>query len=116
MKLNEYQNRAKTFARYTDPQYAFTNLFAEAGEVAGKIAKVERGDKVTVDQFGPINAIVHNEELRQAVKAELGDVLWQLSECCRQLSFTLEEVAQSNIDKLSGRKERGTIKGEGDNR
>lgn len=32
------------------------------------------------------------------------------------LNISVEEVMQKNIDKLTSRKERGVIKGEGDNR
>lgn len=52
----------------------------------------------------------------QAVKGELGDVFWQLSGLCKVLSFTLEDVAQSNLEKLASRKQRGVIDGNGDNR
>lgn len=117
MKLNEYQVKAKVFATYQIPQYAFTNLFAEAGEVASKIAKIERGDKVDMVFYADvIDAIRCIDELKEPILKELGDVLWQLSACCNELGVTLEEVAQMNLDKLGGRKERGTIKGDGDER
>ena len=117
MKLNEYQKKAKAFARYVKPQYAFTNLVAEAGEVAGKLAKVERGDKVDLRFYiDAIDAIKSLDEIRQPVLKELGDVLWQLSACCNELGVSLEDVAQMNLEKLGGRDDRGTIKGDGDNR
>jgi len=117
MKLNEYQEKAKVFATYQMPQYAFINLFAEAGEVAGKIAKIERGDKVDLAFYADaIDAIRSIGELKDPILKELGDVLWQLSACCNELGVTLEEVAQMNLDKLGGRISRGTIKGEGDER
>lgn len=118
MKLNEYQEKAWTFATYEVPQYAFTNLFAEAGEVASKIAKIERGDKIDLYPFhdDALEAIKQLPEAKEPILKELGDVLWQLSACCVELGVTLEEVAQMNLDKLGGRKERGTIKGDGDER
>jgi hypothetical protein len=35
---------------------------------------------------------------------------------CKELGCTWQEVAQKNIDKLFDRKQRGKIKGSGDNR
>jgi NTP pyrophosphatase (non-canonical NTP hydrolase) len=117
MKLNEYQEKAEAFATYQTPEYAFTNLFAEAGEVASKIAKIQRGDKVNLSHYSDLSdAIICNKIIREPILKELGDVLWQLSACCNELDVTLEEVAQMNLDKLGGRKERGTIKGDGDER
>ena len=49
--------------------YPALGLVNEAGEVAGKIKKVFR------DKGGEINA-----ETREALKAELGDVLWYLAQ------------------------------------
>ena len=85
--------------------YPTLGLANEAGEVAGKIKKIFR------DHNGEITAAD-----RQALKSELGDVLWYLTQICTELDLTLEEVAEANIDKLFSRLERGKIKGEGDNR
>jgi NTP pyrophosphatase (non-canonical NTP hydrolase) len=52
---------------------------------------------------------------RQALAAyELGDVLWQLARAAKELNMTLEDVAVMNIQKLTDRKERNVIKGNGD--
>ncbi len=101
MKLNEYQDLANTFACYDHFDYPMNNLVSEVGELFGKIAKAQRGDS-PFDQKG--------------FKAELGDILWCLSESCRQRGWTLEEVGQENIEKLTDRKARGVIKGNGDDR
>ena len=50
------------------------------------------------------------------IKSELGDVLWYLSELALTYNISLEEVAKSNLEKLSSRKMRGTLSGSGDNR
>lgn len=104
MNLNEYQEQAFAFAKYKDPLYPFMALGEEAGEVIGKLAKAMRktGDWRDADPDDVIK--------------ELGDALWQLSACAKELGVTLEEVAQRNIDKLSDRQDRGVIVGEGDNR
>ena len=48
------------------------------------------------------------------LKKEAGDVLWQLSGLCTIMGWSLEDVAQINLDKLSARKAVGTIDGNGD--
>jgi len=85
--------------------YPTLGLANEAGEVAGKIKKIFR------DKQGQIS-----DEDREALKQELGDVLWYLTQICTELNLTLEEVAEANITKLFSRLERGKIRGEGDNR
>ena len=55
----------------------------------------------------------HNIEF---VKKEAGDILWQLSGLCYVMGWELEDVAQTNLDKLASRKERNVIDGNGDNR
>lgn len=83
--------------------YPTLGLVNEAGEVAGKIKKIFR------DKGGQIG-----EEERQALKGELGDVLWYLTQICTELDLTLEEVAAYNLEKLLDRLERGVIRGDGD--
>jgi NTP pyrophosphatase (non-canonical NTP hydrolase) len=83
--------------------YPTLGLVNEAGEVAGKVKKLFR------DKNGMIS-----EEDRQALKGELGDVLWYLAQICTELDLTLAEVAEANLEKLFSRLERGTIRGEGD--
>ena len=107
--MNEYQTEAFKFACYKDSDYPFFALAEEVGELLGKIAKAKRGDKA-------LETIKELSEYRDGLKKELGDVLWQLSACCNEIGFSLEDIAQSNLDKLSDRKKRGVIKGSGDNR
>jgi NTP pyrophosphatase (non-canonical NTP hydrolase) len=85
--------------------YPTLGLVNEAGEVAGKIKKIFR------DKEGKISV-----EDREALKYELGDVLWYLTQICTELDLTLQEVADANIEKLFSRLERGCIRGEGDKR
>ena len=109
MNFNDYQTKSRKTAKYPaighPVIYPTLGLVNEAGEVAGKIKKVFR------DQGGEIS-----KETRSALKAELGDVLWYIAQVCTELDLSLGEVAEYNIDKLYSRLERGTIKGEGDNR
>jgi NTP pyrophosphatase (non-canonical NTP hydrolase) len=109
MDFNEYQQKSRKTAAYPaighPVVYPTLGLANEAGEVAGKVKKVFR------DRGGEIN-----EETRRALQAELGDVLWYLSQVCTELGISLEEVAESNLAKLHDRLERGVIRGDVDNR
>lgn len=150
----EYQEQANEFAIYKHEMYPIVALLEELGELAGKFAKSMRGDA---------------ELDVEAVKKEIGDVLWNaamgmrnfgedhtilyvdditeeeweefkdeethklvlglfpavfggdtstffktLRVIARKLDFTLEDCATGNIIKLTSRKERDVIKGDGD--
>lgn len=122
MSPNEYQEQAHTFSCYEKPLcyqdiggqiitqnldyvYPALGLAEEAGEVSGKFAKAVR------DEGGYISS-----ERKEAIKKELGDVCWFIAELCTLMGFSLEDVMQHNIDKLTDRKSRNVIKGSGDNR
>jgi NTP pyrophosphatase (non-canonical NTP hydrolase) len=108
-KYGSYQEQSrKTYSdiEVNDPiVYPTLGLVNEAGEVAGKIKKIfrDRGGEIT-------------DADREALKHELGDVLWYLTQICTNLDLTLEEVAEANLDKLFSRLERGQIQGDGDHR
>jgi len=107
--LDTYQKKSrKTWSLiHTDHPitYPTLGLVNEAGELAGKVKKIFR-DKGGV--IGP--------EDREALKYELGDVLWYLAQIATELDLSLREVAEANLEKLFDRLERGVIKGEGDKR
>ncbi|MCF7924310.1 MAG: nucleoside triphosphate pyrophosphohydrolase family protein [Candidatus Izimaplasma sp.] len=109
MELNEYQTKASSTAIYPNKGnnliYPVLGLCGESGEVAEKVKKMIRDD----------NGILSSER-REALKKELGDILWYVSATACELNFTLDEIAQSNIDKLFKRKEENKLKGNGDNR
>jgi NTP pyrophosphatase (non-canonical NTP hydrolase) len=48
--------------------------------------------------------------------AELGDIFWYLARLLDSYDITHQEVLQQNFLKLTDRKNRGVIKGDGDNR
>ena len=97
MKLNEYQRLAlRTAGNHGDLvqtlMYTALGLNGEAGETAELIKK----------------AFFHGHELdRDALKKELGDVLWYLAVMADALDMPLEDVAQHNIDKLRRRYPQG---------
>lgn len=67
--------------------HAIFGLNSEAGEVAGILQKEYQGHEL-------------NEE---HLKKELGDCCWMIAEACTALGFELEDVMQTNIDKLKKR-------------
>ncbi len=110
MELNEYQKKALETAMHAKEHkiiYPALGLGNEAGEVLGKIKKWIRGD----DGAGEMSA-----ERKEALKGELGDVLWYIAVLSNDLDLKLEDVAMKNVEKLKVRKEQGKIMGDGDTR
>lgn len=119
MTLNEYQKKAMSTCMPSCENFAYMmlNLVGEVGELSSKVAKAIRKNEVSIDNemLLPIG-YAFPEHFLDDVRAEAGDILWQLSGLCEVLGFPLEEVAQKNLDKLASRKKRGVIDGNGDNR
>ena len=92
MKINEYQQLA---ARTINPilnstqkeLHALHGMVGEIGEIHGLYQKLYQG-----------HALDDNH-----LKKELGDLLWFVAEYCTAKGWTMEEVAQLNIDKLKAR-------------
>lgn len=85
--------------------YHALGLTGEAGEVADKIKKAYRDNGGAVTGDGRI-----------ALAFELGDALWYLTALADDLGFTLSEIMDLNIAKLTDRRARGAQRGSGDNR
>lgn len=108
MTFKEYQQKAVATAIYGAGHkviYPVLGLCGETGEVAEKIKKILR------DKNGEFNT-----ENKLEIAKEVSDVLWYIAALSNDLGFTLDEIAQINLDKLSSRKERNVISGSGDNR
>lgn len=106
MDFNEYQELTNTTAIYPKDksiEYLTMGLCSEAGEVADKVKKVLR-DGGTL------------EEKADDIMAEAGDVLWYVAQIGVILGFSMQQIAENNIAKLSSRKERDAISGSGDER
>lgn len=130
MTLNEYQERAMTTCTKSSKNllYMLLNLQGEVGEFSSKIAKYIRKGKAWFDIGAEPTDMVgvtveHNSELLLIepeevlnLQKEAGDCLWMISGLCSVMGWTLEEVAQENLDKLADRQKRDVIVGEGDNR
>ena len=105
MTFDEYQEFVATVKRYPQQYnvlYPALGLCGEAGEVAEKVNKrVRDGTK---------------ESFKQDITRELGDVLWYISALAGDLGITLQEVADTNKEKLQDRLQRDQIHGDGDER
>lgn len=100
--------------------YMLINLVGEVGEFASKVAKSIRKGKARIDENQyHYDVRTSPEEIAEnmaALKGEAGDIFWLLAGLCHTMGWTLEEVAQDNLDKLASRAKRGVIDGNGDNR
>jgi NTP pyrophosphatase (non-canonical NTP hydrolase) len=109
MRFSEYQRRSRATAVYPDLDsnlvYPALGLCGEAGETAEKVKKAIRDDGGTL-----------TEERRQAIAAELGDVLWYAAQLATEAGLDLEAIAEANLDKLASRQRRSVLQGSGDNR
>ena len=128
MKLNEYQNKAMSTCMDSsrNMSYMAMGLTSEVGEFMGKIAKAIRKGDIYIgseandsDLHYTIGFMADPDrccEWEKDLKQELGDILWFAAGIAEVMGWTLEEVAQENIDKLASRQKRGVIDGNGDNR
>jgi len=107
--ISEYQRRSRATAVYPDAgdnlAYPALGLCGEAGEAAEKVKKAMRDD-----------GGVLTEDRREALAAELGDVLWYVAQLATEAGLDLGEVAGDNLAKLLSRQERGVLQGSGDTR
>src|SRR5688572_13508257 len=110
MRLDDYQKQALTTVISQDDEFKDTlhwvlGINGEAGEIAEKIKKIIR------DKGGDIS-----QDDKEELAKEIGDVLWYLAVFAQDLGYSLEDIAQANLDKLQSRKQRGVLGGKGDNR
>lgn len=108
MKFSEFEVAALTTALYDDKyriMYPALGLAGETGEVLEKIKKMYRDD-----------GGVLTDDKRDAVRKEIGDVLWYVAALCRDLDITMTDVAESVLLKLKSRAERNVLRGSGDER
>lgn len=109
MTFEEYQKKSRETAIYQNLGnnfiYPTLGLAGETGEVVEKVKRVLRQKNGIVD-----------EQSRIEISKELGDVLWYVAQLATELNLSLDDVVSSNIEKLSSRKERGTLHGDGDDR
>ena len=93
MTGNDYQKLAKRtcnipYDKKKDMlRHAVFGLASEAGEVAGILQKEYQG----------------HEFDESHIKKELGDCLWMIAEACTALGFDMDDVMNTNIEKLKAR-------------
>ena len=109
MRFSEYQRLSRATAVYPDLDnnivYPALGLCGEAGETAEKVKKAIRDDGGSL-----------TEERRDAIAAELGDVLWYAAQLATEAGLDLEEIAEANLAKLASRQQRAVLHGSGDDR
>lgn len=111
MYMDRYQEEARKTAQYPGRGkiegliYTTLGLAGESGELANKVKKVLRD-----------NGGIITDEVRLAIIKELEDNLWYVAMTADELGVTMSELAQWNLMNLMGRRDRGTIKGSGDDR
>ena len=98
MNLKDYQKFTQsiwnnTSSRNMQLNHAALGLVCEAGEVGDLIKKQTHFNKDT--------------DLRK-IKEELGDTLYYFSQMCALHGWTIEEVLESNVKKLSKRYHQGS--------
>jgi NTP pyrophosphatase (non-canonical NTP hydrolase) len=136
LTLSEYQEKAMSTCMPTcdNFSYMFLNLVGEVGELASKVAKQIRKGNVTIggvwyvkDSNGTTKTSLKPNKLKtdfltlpserdfeKELKAEAGDILWQLAGLCYVMGWDLNSVGDDNLAKLKARKAIGTIDGNGD--
>jgi len=80
---------------YTRFDMAIAGLVGEAGEAADLWKKLKFQNKEL------------NDEQRQKIVSELGDVCWYLAQASMALGISLEDIINQNIEKLKARHPQG---------
>ena len=82
---------------YMKEYFEFVDIVIEFGRESERI-------KHELFHKHPKGYVIKEPELtRENRREELGDILWYLTWLCSEFGFSLEEVAQANIDKLRKR-------------
>jgi len=108
ISFDKYQMKTHETAVFPESMavaYTAMGLGGEAGEVLNKVKKIYRD--------GNGNPSI---ESIKSIGKEIGGVLWYCSELASSLGLRLADIAEENLAELAGRKQRGTIKGSGDDR
>ena len=113
MEFNEYQEEAGWTDLGTSAQdnlvpgwmYYVLGIGGETGELLEKVKKLFRDDKGEL-----------SDERKDSIILEMGDILWYMARLCSHLDIDFDDIPLRNIEKLSSRKVRDQLHGDGDNR
>tara|TARA_B100001059_G_C17483309_1_gene402731 strand:- start:97 stop:456 length:360 start_codon:yes stop_codon:yes gene_type:complete len=106
LTMNGYQADTQVTAMYPEDkafEYLIAGIGGEVGELQSKYAKYIRDD-------------LDFTQVKEGMKAELGDILWFIAQIAKKLDYNLQSVAEDNTKKLNSRLLRNKISGDGDNR
>ena len=95
-----FTRETAVYPKEREEEYLLMGLASEVGELLGKHKKEIRGDGKNFS--GKLD--------------ELGDVMWYIYRLCDHYDVEPNMVRYNNYVKLTQRKERGVLKGDGDNR
>lgn len=120
LQISDYQELVEQVALYPGvnennmqaAMYLALGLNGEAGEVAEKIKKLIRDQRLLPEA----KLLQMGSEKQKEILNELGDVLWYITRLALEMGFDLEDVMAANHAKLSSRYRRGKLGGSGDNR
>lgn len=104
-KYQEFVNSMKIYPEQHKIVYPALGLAGEAGEIAEKVKKVLRDDNGE-----------WSDAKRAAILDELGDPLFYIAALADDFGFTLHQVMENNVSKLTSRMARGVMQGSGDDR
>ena len=94
-------------------------LLVECGNLVSLISKLSRKTGASADDVIDVVAYPTNDitrDLNRQIFDQLVNCLKQWIYLCRALDVYPADIMTMNIEKLKGRKERGTLEGSGDNR
>lgn len=116
LTLNEYQKAAMTTCMPSCENFSYMtlNLMGELGEFTSKIGKLIRKGKAHIESSKLVFHYDVTDEEMKAIRAEVGDIAWQLFGLFSVLGWNANSICQENLDKLASRKDRGKIDGNGD--
>lgn len=120
MNADEYQEWTRTTAVYPEADegtitalsYVIMAYGGEVGEIQNKFKKVLRGDdNMIADEFDQLS-----DTAKHRILEELIGSAYYFARVADELRVPLSFIFQESHDLLEGRKERGTIQGDGDER
>jgi len=91
-----------------------SQILSDFSELGADAEKLKKGIRNGETPIVPITTITQTESVE--IKKELSDVCWYFAQFAKSLGAKLSDITKINIEKLLSRKERGVIKGSGDNR